>query len=92
MQPQVQLAQPPKLNRQQNGDIAGWYGALAFLLAYSLVSFSLIGGDGLLFQVLNLTGAIAFVIMSTIKRVRQTMLLNTIWSAIALVAIIRLVA
>lgn len=83
-------APTPKPHRQQIGDVAGWYGAVAFLLAYGLVSFNIIVATSLLFHAMNLTGAVALMVMSSIKNVRQTLLLNTIWSLIALAAIYRL--
>ena len=39
-------------------EIIGWYGAVAVLLAYALISFSLVSSTHWLFQVLNLSGAI----------------------------------
>ncbi|MCX6717439.1 MAG: hypothetical protein NTU76_02070 [Candidatus Taylorbacteria bacterium] len=36
----------------------GWYGVVAVVLAYALLSFKILNSDSLLFQGLNLTGAI----------------------------------
>ncbi|MCE9549117.1 hypothetical protein K8Q98_01830 [Candidatus Nomurabacteria bacterium] len=68
--------------------IIGWYGAFAIVLAYILVSFSVISGNSLLFQILNGTGAIGIVIVSLSKKDYQPAVLNIIWALIALVAII----
>lgn len=77
---------------QTLGDIAGWYGTAAILLAYVLVSFEVLDANGIAFQLLNLTAAVAIVAMATIKRVRQTQVLNVVWAVIALVAIARIIA
>lgn len=72
-------------------EIAGWYGILAILAAYVLVSFTLISSDSLLFQLLNLTGAIGVMIISTYKKVVQSIVLNIFWAAVAVIAIIRII-
>ena len=72
-------------------EAVGWYGAGAIVLAYFLVSFSLISSSGLLYQSLNGTGAIAIIIISYKKRVYQSVVLNVVWGIIALAAIFRLV-
>lgn len=48
-------------------EIAGWYGMTATLAAYFLISYALIG-PGLLFQVLNLTGAGGLALISLRKK------------------------
>jgi hypothetical protein len=70
-------------------EVAGWYGAIAILAAYLLVSFNVISGNGLLFQLLNLTGAFGIIVIASYKKVRQSVLLNIFWSLIAIVALIR---
>lgn len=77
-------------SKQLFAEIAGWYGAVAILAAYVLVSFSVIPGDGLLFQLLNLTGALGIVVIALYKKVRQSIVLNIFWSAVALIAIINI--
>jgi hypothetical protein len=73
-------------------EIAGWYGAAAILSAYTLVSFDIVAGDGLVFQLLNLTGAVGIMVIAIYKKVLQSVVLNIIWSAIAIVAIIAILA
>jgi len=77
-------------HKQVFAEIAGWYGAAAILAAYTLVSFSLIAGNGLLFQVLNLTGALGIIVISTYKNIKQTIVLNIIWGIVAIVAIVNI--
>lgn len=71
-------------------EIAGWYGAVAILLAYTLVSFELIAASGTVFQLLNLTGAIGVIIASSYKKVKQSVVLNIFWAGVAVVALLRL--
>lgn len=77
--------------KQLIAEIAGWYGTVAILAAYILVSFSVISGDGLVFQLLNLTGALGIIAIAAYKKVKQSIVLNIFWSVIAIVALVRLV-
>lgn len=71
-------------------EIAGWYGAIAIMGAYCLVSFGLAEGEGIWFQLLNLTGALGLLAIGWAKRVKQNILLNLFWAAIGVVAIINI--
>ena len=71
-------------------EIIGWYGALAILVAYLLVSFDIIAGESLLFQLLNISGAMGLIILSLYKKVYQNVFLNTIWILIGLLALINI--
>lgn len=72
-------------------EAAGWYGMTAIVMAYALVSFQAISSAGWLFQILNLTGSIGIIVISTIKKVRQSVMLNVFWAIIAVVALVRLI-
>jgi hypothetical protein len=72
-------------------EIIGWYGALAILIAYALISFDFIIADSYIYQVLNATGSLGIIHISYIKKVHQSVVLNVMWLLIAFVAIIRLV-
>ena len=71
-------------------EIGGWYGVTAVLLAYMLVSFSIISSHSWTYQLLNFTGAIGVLIISYMKRAKQPALLNFVWAVIALIALIKL--
>jgi hypothetical protein len=71
-------------------EIVGWYGTFAILGAYALVSFNAIPADGSIYQILNLTGAVGIIVISIIKKVRQSVVLNMFWAVIAIIALIRL--
>jgi hypothetical protein len=68
----------------------GWYGVVAVVLAYALLSFKILSSDSLLFQGLNLTGAIGIVIDALDDKNTQPAVLNIIWAIIALVAIVKI--
>ena len=73
-------------------EIFGWYGAMAILLAYALVSFSYIEPTNIWYQVLNGTGALGIVAVSFYKKAYQPGVLNAIWAVIALLAIVQFVS
>lgn len=72
-------------------ELLGWYGVGAILLAYALVSFSVLSSTGIWYQVLNGTGALGIVLGSLDNKDYQPMVLNVIWTLIALVAIGKMV-
>lgn len=65
----------------------GWYGALATLSAYFLVSFGLADPKDMRYQLLNLTGAIGLGTICYFKKTYQPLFVNIIWAIIALLAI-----
>lgn len=68
----------------------GWYGTFAIVLAYALVSFSLMSAHAIWFQLLNITGAVGVGCVSFYKKAYQPGVLNIIWGLIALIAIINI--
>ncbi len=72
-------------------DWLGWYGVMATIAAYALVSFSLLRPDSLLYQGLNLTGAAGVTIETWDRKDYQPFWLNLIWALIALVAIANII-
>jgi hypothetical protein len=71
-------------------EIAGWAGALLILLSYILVSAGRLSGQSVLFQMLNLFGAIGFIVNSGWHGAIPSMALNIIWCAIALYTLVRI--
>ena len=76
--------------KRKLAEIVGWYGTIAIVGAYALVSFNAISASSVTYQLLNLTGAIGIIIISLIKKVRQSVALNTFWAVIAAIALIQL--
>jgi len=70
--------------------IVGWYGAIATVGAYVLVSFLVLSPSSLIFQGLNLTGALGVTIETYYKKDYQPFWLNFIWMLIAFFAIINI--
>ncbi|PIR41969.1 MAG: hypothetical protein COV30_00895 [Candidatus Yanofskybacteria bacterium CG10_big_fil_rev_8_21_14_0_10_37_15] len=72
-------------------EIFGWYGTVAIVTAYALVSFSIIEPSNIWYQILNGTGALGIVAVSFHKKTYQPGILNLIWAVIAVVAILRII-
>jgi len=68
--------------------ILGWYGVVATIAAYVLVSFLILPPTSLFYQSLNFTGALGITIETYYRKDYQPFWLNFIWMMIALVAII----
>lgn len=79
-----------KTNKDTNYfiEIYGWYGAVAIVLAYALVTSHKISSDSALFHMLNLTGSIAIVLVSFRHRAYQPMTLNVFRSLVAIAGLI----
>lgn len=71
-------------------ELVGWYGTLAIIGSYALISFGFLTSENLYYQLLNFTGALGLISISIHKGVYQSVTLNLIWSAIALLALIKL--
>jgi|GEM_PF-1669863 len=72
-------------------EIVGWYGVAAILVAYAANSFGFLDAKGLGYVVLNLTGSVAIIVEAFRKKDVQPVVLNAIWSVVALVALIKLI-
>ena len=71
-------------------EVLGWYGLVAVVLAYGSVSLSFISPTSYIYQFLNLSGSIGLGLVAFVKRAWQNGVLNIVWGAIAVVAILRL--
>ena len=71
-------------------NVLGWYGAMATLGAYFLVSFGVMGPRDIQYQLLNLTGAIGLGTICYYKRTYQPLFVNVIWAAIAFLAVLNI--
>lgn len=68
----------------------GWIGSVAVIAAYALNSMQKLKSDSLIFQLLNLTGAILLIINSVFKEAYPFTFINSVWAVIAVVAIFRI--
>ena len=69
----------------------GWYGVVAILGAYFLVSFSYLAPGGLPYQLLNFTGSLGIALEAYSKKDQQPLWLNIVWMFIGAVVIAKLV-
>ena len=72
-------------------EIFGWYGAAAVLSAYGLASFAILSPTSLWYRLLNLTGAMCLVFVSLVKRNYQPVVVNAVWSVVALLAVLGII-
>jgi len=70
--------------------IIGWYGVAATIAAYLCVSFLILSPTSIIYQLLNLTGALGVTIETWYRKDYQPFWLNLIWVLIALAAIVNL--
>jgi len=79
------------MNRNFIDEILGWYGTVAIVSAYALLSFGILTPNDLMYQILNGTGALGIVFISLKKKTYQPGVLNIIWAIIAGIAIIKII-
>ena len=71
-------------------DILGWVGSVEVILAYGLNSYQKIDSSSLLFQTLNLTGALFLIANTVYYGAFPSAVINVIWVLIAIPAIFRI--
>lgn len=70
-------------------DLIGWIGSAEVIAAYVMISYFTITSK-LLYQILNLTGAIFLIINTFYYEAYPSTFTNFVWVTIALVALLRL--
>ncbi|MEK7614833.1 MAG: hypothetical protein AAB431_00420 [Patescibacteria group bacterium] len=68
----------------------GWYGVVAILGAYALLSFGILSSNNVWYYLLNLTGGAGIIFDAYAKRDYQPMVLNVIWSVFTVIALARI--
>lgn len=71
-------------------EIIGWIGAVEVIIAYALNSNGKLKSDSVMFQLLNLTGAIFLIVNTWYNESYPSMVINIIWTAIAIGALARI--
>ena len=71
-------------------DVIGWLGMLAVVTAYLLVSIEVLDGHSTVYQVMNLSGALALIWISWLRGVFQGVLINVFWVLIAIVGLLQI--
>ncbi len=72
-------------------EILGWYGLIAVVIAYGTVSLGFVSPNSYTYQFLNLSGALGLGLVAFVRKAYQNGVLNVVWGAIAVVALIRLI-
>ncbi|WP_433059288.1 CBU_0592 family membrane protein [Dactylosporangium sp. CS-033363] len=71
-------------------DFMGWIGAALVLAAYALVSTKRLAGDGVVFQTMNIVGAIALAWNSAVSHAWPSVAVNVAWVGIGAIAMYRI--
>ncbi|WP_433218454.1 CBU_0592 family membrane protein [Dactylosporangium sp. CS-047395] len=71
-------------------DFMGWIGAALVLAAYGLVSAKRLEGDGIVFQTMNIVGAVALAWNSAVSHAWPSTAVNVAWVGIGAVAMFRI--
>lgn len=69
-------------------EIAGWIGAVALLSGYLLISNHIITSNEPAYHLLNLIGACGLIVIALTKKLYQSILINTVWLMVAIIALI----
>jgi hypothetical protein len=71
-------------------EIVGWTGAALILLGYALVTSGRLTARSLAYQLLNVFGAIGFIVNSGWNGAIPSVALNVVWLGIAIFGLLRL--
>lgn len=71
-------------------DILGWVGSVEVIIAYFLISSNKVNGQSVMYQVLNLTGAVFLIINTIYYGAYPSSLINVVWVGIAGYALIKM--
>lgn len=72
-------------------EILGWIGTFTLISAYALLSFKKIAPNSWTYQLLNLTGAICFIINTLAHKAYAPAFLNVVWVFIGAAAIYQII-
>jgi hypothetical protein len=70
--------------------LLGWGGAVLVLAAYALVSAKRLTGDGIVFQTMNIAGAVALAWNSAVSHAWPSVGVNVAWVGIGAIAMFRI--
>lgn len=71
-------------------EIAGWIAAVLILTAYALLSAGKLSGKSVSYQVMNIVGAMGFVINTGYNGAIPSAVLNVIWVGIGVWALVKI--
>jgi hypothetical protein len=70
-------------------ECVGWVGVLCILVAYGLLTFGVLDAGHMGYHTLNLVGGMGIIIDAIADKNYQPAVLNVVWIAIAVFAIVR---
>jgi len=76
--------------RKNKIELLGYSGSVLYILAFFLVSQGFVLGEGLIFNLMNLAGAIIYLFYARIKKVLPIFILEIFWGGVAIFALIKL--
>ncbi|MEM9327139.1 MAG: hypothetical protein AAGA85_15835 [Bacteroidota bacterium] len=68
-------------------DILGWIGSFEVIIAYGLISSKRVDGQSVMYQLLNLTGAILLIVNTVYLEAYPSAFINIVWVGIAIAAL-----
>jgi hypothetical protein len=80
------------VNRRRAIEWFGWYGSVAIITAYALLSFKVVSATSAPYQLLNLSGAAGIISIALVDHDKQVVVLNVFWFIIALAALVRMIS
>ena len=78
-------------SKNNKSEFIGYTGSILYISAFFLVSQGFIDGKGAIFNLMNLAGAIVYLIYCKIKKALPIFILEIFWGGIAVLALIKLV-
>ncbi len=69
----------------------GWYCTAVFLAAYFMASAGIVSANSLIYQLLNLSGALGYTYYAHKKKVYPSVFANLIWALVGAFAVISIV-
>jgi hypothetical protein len=71
-------------------ELMGYSASTMYITAFFLVSQGFISGEKLMFNIMNLIGAIIFMVYAIIKKLIPVLILEIFWGGVAVLALIKL--
>lgn len=79
------------LPKSRIAETIGWFGAIAILIDYALLSLNILDGNSLAYHFLFLVGSAGLAIVTYRHRAFQSVMVNVIFILLAVIAISRIV-
>jgi len=73
-------------------EFIGYSGNILYISAFFLFSQGFVDGKGVIFNLMNLAGAILYLVYSRIKKALPIFILEIFWGGVALLALVKLIS